>query len=676
MEGTVAPVRVIETELGPLRVVNTLSDAAALWDWTRERRSSWLGLDAETNAHDPFAPSYLLRTTQIADESSGWVIHAERPDMLSVVRTVVSAHDAWVAWFARNDINFIERGAPGSIRLGQWGPHVADGQVALAYYDPRTVTTASKKDNIDPRISRPRGLKPAAALNLGFDYLTEAETAMHARFREISPKGYRSTKAYIPYGFEHIDVDEELYNIYGGLDSIVACRLWNKMLAHIWDNRQWEPFQKDLRLQWHLDCMQFRGLHHDGPYVKWLHGQLVKIIEDNKTLLGYYHINPSAAGASIGQAFEWLFSQGYMATVNTKTTKTGGKCWDKTVIEQIIKNEPDSYAGQLAKAIQGVRKASKFDESYLRWMLAGLERDGRTHIDYRGIGTISSRNSASRWPAQQVPKREKKLKVRPAICAPPGWVLVTADLEQGEPRVMAGLSGDRNLRRDLLEGDLYSEIATMTYGSCYLGKEQGKDPRTDSYGMRQASKFAILAWSYSCGAEKLALLLGITAQEAQMAIRRWEARYPDLIRFRNRVNQQPAAYLESGWVAPLWDRYYVDDKGIHLGPKPSRLGLNYYTQGTQRHLCMTAVHRLIDWGWSWALYHVMHDEILLCVPEHMAVQAAGILEAAMTMEFNGIPITCEVDKPPFKRNWSDYPDEYFTTIDVVNELTDEILEGV
>ena len=66
--------QVIETELGLLRVVNTLEDASALWDWTCERQGSWLGLDAETNAHDPFSSSYLLRTVQIADESSGWVV--------------------------------------------------------------------------------------------------------------------------------------------------------------------------------------------------------------------------------------------------------------------------------------------------------------------------------------------------------------------------------------------------------------------------------------------------------------------------------------------------------------------------------------------------------------------------------------------------------------------------
>jgi hypothetical protein len=148
-----------------------------------------------------------------------------------------------------------------------------------------------------------------------------------------------------------------------------------------------------------------------------------------------------------------------------------------------------------------------------------------------------------------------------------------------------------------------------------------------------------------------------------------------LIRFRNRVNQQPAAFLESGWIAPLWDRYFVDNEGIHLSTKPSRLGLNYYTQGTQRHLFATAIHRIIDAGWSWALWWVMHDEIILCVPQHLADEAARLLKWAMTMEYNGIPIECDVDKPPYSTRWAEYPDDYLLNAsDVVKEFDEDLNE--
>lgn len=692
---TVAPVRVIETELGPLRVVSTLEDAACLWDWTRERRGRWLGLDAETNAHDPFSPTYQLRTVQVADESSGWVIQVQRPGMSEVVRTIVSTHDSWVAWFARNDLNFIERGVPGSIRLGSDAPHLADGQVALAWYDPRTVTTASVKENIDPRISRPRGLKPAAALNLGFDHLSRAEETMHAKFREITKRDLGTVgdkDTWTRHGFEHVDDNDEDYLIYAGLDSIVACQLWNKMVTEIqrrgqWDNGYAKGCWWDLRWQWHADLSSFRGRLIDGPYTQWLNGQLKQIVEDNRRLLAWYNINPSASGAGIGRAFEWLESQGWMQFKNTKTSKkTGARSWDKFVLADIIDEEPEhSYASKLAVAIQAVRKAAKFRSSYVQPMLDSLERDGRIHPDTRVIGAISSRNSERRPPCQQLPKKEKKLRVRPAICAPPGWVIITADLRQGEPRTMAGLSGDQNLKRDLLHGDLYSKLASLTYGNKFNPdpKVCKEDPTSVDYKMRQAAKFGTLAVDYGCGVGKYAGLLSIKGvlkmpvQEAQTSLRRREVEYPDLTKFRNRMNSQLAVVLESGWIAPLWDIYEVTAEGIRrkLDGKPSRLGLNYATQGGQRYLFSIAVHRIIDWGWSWALYFFMHDELGLCVPAYMAGEAAIILKKAMTMEWRGVPIECDVDEPPYSPRWTSYPDEYFTATDIA-QLDDEILEGL
>jgi DNA polymerase I len=681
---TVATVRVIETELGPVRVASTPTDAAEAWSWLGQRAGQVLGLDSETNAHDPFSSTYRLRTVQMADSSGGWVLHVQRPGMAEVVRTLVRAHDRWAAWFARNDLIYVEQGLPGAVRLDSYHPHIYDGQPLLAYYDPRTVTTAAIKDNIDPRIARQRRLKPAAALRLGNDHLSRVDEAMHVKFKEL----YRAThgrcaaqKEMNPYGFEHIDDEDLDYLTYAGLDGIVACRMWELMYPEVCRRGQQNALELDLRLQWHYDLMCYRGQPVDGAYVKWLDGRLDGIIEENRQLLGYYGINPSASGPAIGRAFSWLSDKGFMETTNTRKTGKGKVSWDKVAIQKIIDAEPTSYAGKLAIGLQAVRKATKFRSSYVKPLLVAGTLDGRAHPDLRAIGTISSRNAAMRPPLQQAPKREKKLRIRTSFIAPPGWVLVTADLEQGEPRVMAGLSGDKALIHDLLHGDLYSSIASLTYGSRYLGKEQGKTPGTESYAMRQNGKFSYLAWSYSCGADKLASLMekdlqfSFSVEEAKAAIQRWERAYPDLIRFRRRADKQPAAYLESGWVAPLWDRYFVDDKGIHLSTKPSRLGLNYYTQGTQRYLFATAIHRIIDAGWSWALYWVMHDEILLCVPAELADQAAALLKWAMTMDFHGVPITCDVDKPPYSTRWADYPEEYnLTAQDVDKEIDDDLNE--
>ena len=679
--GTVCWVRVIETELGPLRIVSDLQGAAELWSWMQGRRGWCLAVDCETNAHDEFDPSFRLRTVQVASrvapgsrDYEGWVIQHQRPDMSQVLKHVINSHDLWAAWFTRNDLNFLAKGCPGSVRLDQIEPHMIDGQPMLAYYDPRTVTTAAIKDNIDPRIARRRRLKPAHQLHFGTDVLQRCDTAMHDRFKEIAPKDVRGRgkEAIDVYGFEHIDDDDPLYLAYAGLDAICTAQLIDLMWPEIINRGQGDALWADLKLQWHYDLLQHRGLAVDGPYVRWLSDQLKHQVEINSKVLAHYYIGPSGTGPAVGKAFEWL------GVESPKKTGTGKPCWDKTVLPEIAEAAPDSYAGILATAIMAVRKAGKYWSSYVKPMLERLEIDGRVHPDLRALGTISSRNSAMRPPLQQLPKKDKR--VRAAICAPyPGWVFVTADLQQGEPRTMAARSGDKTLLHDLVHGDLYSAIAKLTYGDRYVEKD-GKEPGTGSYILRQKAKFAFLAWTYGCAPKKLASLLSVTASdarktgaamflmsgdEAKAAIKRWERRYPKLVAHRNWLNKQAAVTLESGWVAPLWDRYYVDETGVHMdSSRLSRLGLNYDTQGHQRYLFSTAIHRLIEWGYSWAIYWVMHDEIILCGPKERAAELAYVLKCAMTMDFHGVPIECDVDKPEqWGPTWMAQPQEYMDTLE-------------
>ena len=47
------------------------------------------------------------------------------------------------------------------------------------------------------------------------------------------------------------------------------------------------------------------------------------------------------------------------------------------------------------------------------------------------------------------------MQVRPAAVADDGWVFVVADVAQLEPRVLAGMSGDRALARAARGADLY-----------------------------------------------------------------------------------------------------------------------------------------------------------------------------------------------------------------------------
>lgn len=77
-------------------------------------------------------------------------------------------------------------------------------------------------------------------------------------------------------------------------------------------------------------------------------------------------------------------------------------------------------------------------------------RDGRFRAVYQPAGSATGRWSSNGGGALSFP-----VQVRSAAVADQGWVLVVADVAQLEPRVLAGMSGDRALARAARGADLY-----------------------------------------------------------------------------------------------------------------------------------------------------------------------------------------------------------------------------
>lgn len=75
---------------------------------------------------------------------------------------------------------------------------------------------------------------------------------------------------------------------------------------------------------------------------------------------------------------------------------------------------------------------------------------GRFRPSYQPAGSATGRWSSNGGGALSIPAQ-----VRPAAVADDGWMLVVADVAQLEPRVLAGMSGDRRLARSARGNDVY-----------------------------------------------------------------------------------------------------------------------------------------------------------------------------------------------------------------------------
>lgn len=80
-------------------------------------------------------------------------------------------------------------------------------------------------------------------------------------------------------------------------------------------------------------------------------------------------------------------------------------------------------------------------------------RDGRYRPVYIPGGVVTGRWASSGGGALQLPRQ-----LRTALRADPGWVLVSADVSQLEPRVLAAMSGDRAMAAAGAGADLYAGI--------------------------------------------------------------------------------------------------------------------------------------------------------------------------------------------------------------------------
>jgi hypothetical protein len=492
--------------------------------------------------------------------------------------------------------------------------------------------------------------------------LEEVETEMHRWFRANAPTNHRTPKKAATWGFANIDLSNPTFIRYAGLDPIMTIRLW-----HVYVDRikacgvSWSSVYDDLCTQWDIDRATFRGLPVDAPYARWLDAQLRKVVADATGWLAARGVPPSGQGGGVHAAFTTL------GIAPRKWTKADPPkpSWDKEVLKQI--EAEGGPAGELASTIIRVRQATKFHEAYVQPMLDALTRDSRVHCSMRALGTVTGRMSAARPALQQLPKKDTR--VRAAYGGVPGYVVVSCDLAQGEPRTMAALSGDPAYVAAVNAGDINDEVTATTFGSAF-DPAQGKTAGTPSYTMRQGCKAGFLAECYGVGVGTLATTMGVSEDVARQIKATWRSTYHVMFSESDQLNQGVSITLSNGWTVPLWDRYTVDDStgSLLVRGRPSRKAMNYRTQGQQKVYITWCWRELVRRGWAWALMMFMHDEILLLVPEYMAEYAQRDLQEVMTFALqNNVTMLCEATIDG--RTWLPQPDSF--AIDELKAVDDD-----
>lgn len=258
--------------------------------------------------------------------------------------------------------------------------------------------------------------------------------------------------------------------------------------------------------------------------------------------------------------------------------------------------------------------------------------EGRVHAEV-GAAQGSGRWATLRPASSNLGKRGEKVEQRAVFLPDPGHVLLACDLSQVDMRGIAGLCQDPAYMALFEPGrDAHSEMAQVYFG------EITKDTRNKTKAINHKV-------NYGGSAKSTAEMNGLPLELVEEAMRKREEAYPRLVEWTQEVRDLAAsgALLDNGF-------------GRLMRPDPARAwtqGPALMGQGAARDLMCEGLLRLVEARPEVTPYlrGVVHDEVILSVPEDEVNGWAGSLVRAFTFEWRGVPILCEVSKPGL--NWAD-----------------------
>ncbi len=169
---------------------------------------------------------------------------------------------------------------------------------------------------------------------------------------------------------------------------------------------------------------------------------------------------------------------------------------------------------------------------------------GKIHTSYNQTVTATGRISSTNPNLQNIPIRtDDGREIRRAFIADPDCVIFSADYSQIELRLIADLSGDKDMIDAFLSGaDIHQATAAKIY-------KESIDEVTES--QRRNAKTANFGIIYGISAFGLSERLGIPRQEAKMLIDGYFESYPQV---REYMNNNIASARESGYVSTIKGR--------------------------------------------------------------------------------------------------------------------------
>lgn len=208
----------------------------------------------------------------------------------------------------------------------------------------------------------------------------------------------------------------------------------------------------------------------------------------------------------------------------------------------------------ICRAILDYRETSKLVSTYIDKLPDCVNpKDGRIHCSFNQYGAKTGRFSSNDPNLQNIPSHNKD--IRKMFKASDGYVLMSSDYSQQEPKVMTQMCGDPKMIQAYMEGkDLYAEIAALSFNTTYENCLEFRPDGTtnpDGKNRRSQAKSILLGVLYGRGVPSIAEQLGTTTKKAQAIKDSVFKGFPAIPQF-----EEDSLIMgeELGYVTTLWGR--------------------------------------------------------------------------------------------------------------------------
>lgn len=344
----------------------------------------------------------------------------------------------------------------------------------------------------------------------------------------------------------------------------------------------------------------------------------------------FYHVGHEFNLNSPKQLADVLFDELGLPVI--RKTKTG-RSTDEATLNELKPAHP------AIPLLLDYRMLFKLCSTYIDTLPNCVDETGRVHTTFNVEGSATGRISSNNPNLQNIPIRgELGAQVRKAFIVPKGKVMLGADYSQVELRIMAHVSGDKNLQQAFKEGlDIHAATAAKIFNLPIdqINKEQ-----------RSIGKTMNFATLYGQGPHALSQQLGVEYAIAKEYITAYFEQFPKVKEWMAKTLTEG---IEKGYVETIWGRrrFLPELKSPNrmLKSAGERQAINHPIQGTNADMikkAMVEIASILDPKKGVMILQV-HDELLFEIEEQYLEEAAKLVKEKMEDSIKlDVPVVVEL----------------------------------